>query len=48
MMCRLCDNEASYVGWDRDPEDPKASRIYVCGLHSLDIDDRRVRVEGDS
>ena len=45
QTCRLCDNPASYVGWDGDPELPAshpwggARRIMVCGLHMVSGDE---------
>lgn len=38
--CFLCNNEAGWVGWDRDPQDERARRIPVCGLHMITGDER--------
>lgn len=38
MLCRLCDNPATYRGYDGDPNDPRSREIVVCGLHSTGLD----------
>lgn len=43
MICKLCDSEAAWSGWDRDPSDTSANRIVVCGSHMVSGD---IELEG--
>ena len=43
MTCRLCDNPATYRGFDGDPDDAATDTILVCGQHSLAGDERIAR-----